>query len=54
VTAHPAGDTFFPHIDPAIWREVKRCEAPTPAAGPSFAWATYERTGVGEKAAERS
>jgi dihydrofolate reductase len=42
VHASPDGDAFFPAIDPAVWREVKREEH---AAGPddsaSFAVAAY-------------
>lgn len=44
VHATPAGDTLFPPIDPAVWREVSREER---AAGPDddtgFAVATYLR-----------
>jgi dihydrofolate reductase len=44
VHAAPEGDTFFPPIDPALWREVSRKEH---AAGPddsaSFAVAVYLR-----------
>jgi dihydrofolate reductase len=42
VHAAPQGDAFFPAIDPAVWREIKREEH---AAGPddsaSFAVAAY-------------
>jgi dihydrofolate reductase len=44
VHASPQGDSFFPPIDPAVWREVSRSEY---AAGPhdsaSFAVASYLR-----------
>jgi dihydrofolate reductase len=44
VHAAPAGDAFFPPIDPALWREVSREEH---AAGPhdsaGFAVAAYLR-----------
>ncbi len=44
VHARPAGDSTFPAIDPAQWRETERCEYP---AGPdddaSFTTLTYER-----------
>jgi dihydrofolate reductase len=44
VHAAPAGDVFFPSIDPAVWRETARHEV---AAGPddtaAFAIATYMR-----------
>ena len=45
VHARPVGDTFFPHIDPAVWREVARKEAPTELGQPAFAFVTYERRG---------
>lgn len=37
VDAEPEGDTFFPEIDPNVWREVAR----TPGDG--FAFVRYER-----------
>jgi dihydrofolate reductase len=44
VHARPAGDTYFPPIDAAQWREVARAEHP---AGPKdeagFAYVTYAR-----------
>ena len=44
VHASPAGDVFFPAIDPAVWRETARTEH---AAGPdddyAFATVTYVR-----------
>jgi dihydrofolate reductase len=44
VHASPAGDAFFPSIDPDVWREVARIDFP---AGPdddaSFTAATYVR-----------
>ncbi len=44
VHAQPAGDTYFPPIDAAAWREVSRGEHP---AGPqdeaSFSYVTYAR-----------
>jgi dihydrofolate reductase len=47
VHARPAGDSMFPAIDPAQWRETERCEHP---AGPdddaSFTTLTYERIPV--------
>lgn len=46
VHARPEGDTFFPHIDPAIWREIDRKEAPAEPGGPQFVWVTYERHGA--------
>ena len=55
VHAKPEGDTFFPPVDPAVWREIGRIPH---AAGPGddapFTFVTYERifapadpTGVG-------
>ena len=46
VHARPVGDTFFPHIDPAVWREIARKAAPAEAGQPAFAFATYLRSGV--------
>jgi dihydrofolate reductase len=44
VHASPAGDAFFPPIDPALWREVSRDEHPAgPDDSASFAVATYLR-----------
>lgn len=44
VHASPAGDTYFPEIDPHVWREVERREQ---TAGPQddagFAHITYKR-----------
>jgi dihydrofolate reductase len=44
VHLHPDGDTLFPSIDPALWKEVQRTEHP---AGPddeaSFTVLIYER-----------
>jgi len=44
VHVRPEGDTMFPDIDPAVWREVSRQEH---AAGPDdeapFTTLTYER-----------
>ncbi len=38
-----AGDTRFPAIDPARWRETAREPRHDPAAGIDFAFLTYER-----------
>jgi dihydrofolate reductase len=44
VHASPAGDTFFPRIDPGVWAEVERTEyAGTPDDSAPSAWATYRR-----------
>jgi dihydrofolate reductase len=44
VHAAPEGDSFFPPIDPAVWREVKREEYPAgPDDNASFAVAVYLR-----------
>ena len=44
VDARPTGDSIFPAIDPAQWRETGRCEYP---AGPDddapFTTLVYER-----------
>jgi dihydrofolate reductase len=46
VRASPEGDTYFPPIDPDVWREVDRREYPS---GPDdefpFAFVTYRRAG---------
>ena len=47
VHARPDGDTLFPRIDPAIWREVDRKEPPGQSAEPAFTWATYARLAAG-------
>ena len=40
----PAGDTLFPVIDPALWREVARTTpAPDPRDAAAVAFVTYER-----------
>jgi dihydrofolate reductase len=44
VHASPAGDTYFPKIDPHVWREVERKEQPAgPQDDASFAHVTYMR-----------
>ena len=44
VHASPQGDAFFPPIDPAQWREVKRdTRAAAPGDDIAFAMATYVR-----------
>ena len=44
VHAAPEGDSFFPPIDPAVWREVSRQEYPAgPDDSASFAVAAYLR-----------
>jgi dihydrofolate reductase len=47
VHARPDGDTVFPPIDPAVWREVERREQPAQTAEPALTWATYERLAAG-------
>jgi len=47
VHARPDGDTLFPPIDPAIWRQVDRKEPPGQRAEPAFTWATYARLAAG-------
>jgi dihydrofolate reductase len=44
VHAAPAGDTFFPPIDPAVWRETARVRHPAaPQDDAEFSLITYER-----------
>jgi dihydrofolate reductase len=44
VHAKPAGDTFFPAIDPAQWEEVARIRNPAGAADSAdFSYVTYRR-----------
>jgi dihydrofolate reductase len=44
VHASPAGDTYFPKIDPHVWREAERREQPAgPQDDASFAHITYMR-----------
>jgi dihydrofolate reductase len=44
VHLRPAGDTLFPVIDPALWREVARSEqAPGPDDAAGFTVLVYER-----------
>ena len=43
VRARPAGDTVFPTIDPAVWRELGRNEPPALPEGPAFVWVSYVR-----------
>lgn len=46
VHAAPEGDTYFPPIDPQIWREAERTEhAPGPQDDASFTYIRYERSG---------
>jgi dihydrofolate reductase len=45
IHAAPDGDTFFPAIDPAIWKEAARSEhAQTPDDSASFTLVTYRRS----------
>ena len=45
VAASPEGDTFFPPIDPAIWKESARSQhGQTPDDSASFTCVTYRRT----------
>jgi dihydrofolate reductase len=48
VHAQPQGDTFFPPIDPDLWREVGRLAHPAgPEDDASFTFVTYERKSAG-------
>jgi dihydrofolate reductase len=52
VHAAPAGDTFFPPIDPAIWRETARVRHPAaPQDDADFSLVTYERLAPAASAA---
>ena len=43
----PAGDVFFPPIDPAIWREIARpTVSPSPSDEAAYTIAIYERAGA--------
>jgi dihydrofolate reductase len=47
VHAKPAGDTYFPEIDPALWHEAERLphqQGPDDEYG--FTIVNYERTGA--------
>lgn len=46
IEADPAGDTFFPDIDPALWQEVGRETVPPGSESPDtpgYAFLVYER-----------
>ncbi|MEQ8228578.1 MAG: dihydrofolate reductase [Rhodospirillales bacterium] len=44
VHADVPGDTFFPEIDPAHWRETSRTDHdPEQPGGPAFSFVTYDR-----------
>jgi dihydrofolate reductase len=44
VHARPEGDSVFPQIDPAHWREIRRCEHPAgPGDDVAFTTLIYER-----------
>ena len=44
VHARPAGDSIFPAVDPAQWREIGRCEHPVgPGDDAAFTTLSYER-----------
>jgi dihydrofolate reductase len=52
VHAAPAGDTFFPAIDPGIWRETARMRHPAaPQDDADFSIVTYERRAPAASAA---
>jgi dihydrofolate reductase len=50
VRARPDGDTFFPPVDPAVWRETARKAAPAEPGQPAFEFVTYVRRGTGDGA----
>jgi dihydrofolate reductase len=44
VHLRPEGDTFFPTVDAALWKEVARCRYPAgPDDGADFSYVTYRR-----------
>lgn len=43
VEAEPLGDTLFPAVDPADWREAFREEHPAADGRPAFVFVDYER-----------
>lgn len=52
VHASPEGDTFFPQIDPKIWRETARMRHPAaPQDDADFSFVTYMRGTAGADAA---
>lgn len=47
VHAKPEGDTYFPEIDPKLWRETERRPQPKgPEDDYGFSFITYERSGA--------
>lgn len=47
VHAKPEGDTYFPEIDPKLWREIERRQQPQgPDDDYGFSFVTYERSGA--------
>jgi len=47
VHARPEGDTYFPEIDPGLWREIERRPQPKgPDDDYGFSFVTYERRGA--------
>lgn len=47
VHANPAGDTYFPAVDPAVWREAERLPQPRgPDDEYGFTIVNYERAGA--------
>jgi dihydrofolate reductase len=47
VHAKPEGDTYFPEIDPTMWREIERRPQPKgPDDDYGFSFVTYERSGA--------
>lgn len=43
IHAHIDGDTAFPAIDPALWRETRRVRQPAAPDGTAFSFVTLER-----------
>lgn len=47
VHAKPEGDTYFPEIDPKLWREIERRPQPQgPDDEYGFSFVTYQRSGA--------
>lgn len=55
VHARPEGDTFFPPIDPDVWREIGRAAQPAgPGDDAAFTFVTYERTSIWQDGSRRT
>lgn len=43
IAAAPDGDTFFPTLEPATWREIERVAHPAAGEFPAHAFVVYDR-----------